>query len=190
MTSREPGGALLVGPSGTGKTWVQRRLVERHGFWAPLHVTTRVADAADFGTRHMELEEFMAACASGELTAPMLFGGSWHAWARDEFDRLCRGEGRPVTVCRPYEALLLHSIQPRLVPIWLAAPADVLAERRAGRGAQRNVDPVTATARGADDEEDDRYRPLFEHVVSSAGDAVDEILRLLERLARSESVFR
>jgi len=190
VTGARSSGALLVGPSGSGKTWVQRRLVERHGFWAPLHVTTRVADQADFATGHVEPDEFFAAVASGELTAPMLFGGSWHAWAAADFARLCRGEDRAVTVCRPYEALLLHAVQPRLMPVWLAVPADVVAERLAARSAHRNVDPAAAAARSADDEEDDRYRPLFEHAVSTAGEALGEILGLLGRGEPRESGAR
>lgn len=184
MSAAEPGaGVLLVGRSGSGKTSVQRRLVEEHGFWAPLHVTTRPVHESDFASEHRDADEFFAAVSSGELTGPMLFGACWHAWSRADFERLCRGDGRGVAICRPYEALLLHAVQPRLVPVWLDAPATVLAERRRARGALRDVDAVHGSARGADDDEDELYRPLFTDVVSTERNAVAAVLRLLDGAA-------
>jgi ribose 1,5-bisphosphokinase PhnN len=147
-------GVLLVGSSGSGKTWVQRRLVDRHGFWAPTHVTTRPVDATDFGTTHLDEEPFLAGVAAGTLAAPMRFGGRWHAWLQADFTRLCGGEARAAVICRPYEALLLRAVQPRLHPIWLTAPEAVVAARLEARA--RTGDLAHRGARQRDDDDDER----------------------------------
>lgn len=172
-------GLLLVGRSGSGKTWVLRRLVDEHGFWTPTHVTTRPVDQTDAGTVHLSEEAFLAAVAAGELAAPMVFGAAWHAWAREDFARMCSGRERAVAVCRPYEALFLRAVQPRLAAVWLDAPAQVVEERRRERATERDLDEARRRARRDDDAEDARYRPLFEHVVSSEGDAVGAVLALV-----------
>jgi guanylate kinase len=174
-------GALLVGRSGSGKTWVQRRLVEEHGFGSPLHVTTRSVDEGDVATVHVAPDEFFAAVSAGDLIAPMLFGASWHAWPRADFERLCRADEPSVAICRPYEALLLSAVQPRLLPVWLAAPAAVVARRLSARAERRDLDAAEAAARRTHDDEDERYRPLLADVVASGDDAVVRILRLLGR---------
>jgi len=179
VTSRRSAGVLLMGRSGSGKTRIQRRLVNEHGFWAPLHVTTRPVNDTDFATVSETESNFLAAVESGEIAAPMRFGGSWHAWRTEDLRRLCHGEERAVAVCRPYEALLLSALQPRLVPVWLSAPAPLIAERLQARANERDAGGPQTVERRRDDDEDERYRPFFRDVIASERDAVADILRLV-----------
>lgn len=176
-----------MGASGCGKTWIQRRLVNEHGFWAPRHVTTRQVSGDDFNSHHSSVSEFHAALAAGELAAPMFFGGYWHAWPREDVARLSRGEQPAVVVCRPYEALLLSAIQPHLIPVWLTADAALVAERSRKRAAERDRPSVYREARRVDDAEDAFYRECFRYFASTDVDAVPAILDIVGRISRAKA---
>ncbi|MGH9213662.1 MAG: hypothetical protein ACRD2C_23750 [Acidimicrobiales bacterium] len=174
-----PTGVLLVGPTGSGKTWIQHRLIDDYGFWSPLHVTTRPVSGDDPTTVHVPFEELLAKVESGGLVGPMLFGGTWHAWRPDDLDRLRRGNERAVVICRPYEAFLINAFEPRLVPVLLSTPATVAAERVRQRSEERDLQSGYRQARRADDVEDSAYLPMFRHVSPSGEDAIRTILHLL-----------
>jgi guanylate kinase len=171
-------GIAITGPTGVGKTTIQRRLVRDHGLWTPGVLTTRSVASHEIGVSHIDYPAFERAVPMGSIVFPHYFAGAWYGWTYDDLEQLRHGDGLAVVNVRPYTALVLSAGIFGLEPVWLFAEPYTLAERRRRRNEPRDVEE-SARIRQAADEEEERYAPLIRNHVLSTDTAVLELLRLI-----------
>lgn len=175
-------GLAITGPTGAGKTTIQRHLVDDHGFWTPSNLTTRSVAEHEVGVEHVEEANFNRGVIDNKIVIPFQFGGAWYGWSSPDYSRLLRQDSNAAVVnVRPYTALVLSATIPDLLPVWLFAEPELMAERRTRRGESRDLDELRAR-REALDELDLEYVRLFKHQVPSNHETATTLLRLMRTL--------
>lgn len=173
-------GLILTGPTGVGKTTIQSRLCEQHGFWTPTTCTTRRVETSEHGLICVPEREFIEAVRAGRILLPAAFGGYWYGWPEEDVAALGSGRERAVMNVRPYPALLLQGVLHGLIAVWLTVDATELHRRRSTRHTSRDDDPLVRARREAQDMEDSVYMPCFSHTCIANEQAVANLLALLK----------
>lgn len=171
-------GLMLTGPTGVGKSTAQRRLRDKHGFWAPRTCTTRVVDAAELDLLHVPEPDFLQSVRTGSIVFPAAFGSAWYGWKQEDFTLMRTADGRAVLNVRPYTALVLHATLDSFVPVWLTTNDEELARRRSSRQELRDIDLDLRMRREIQDREDLVYRPCFTHVCMADDTLINSLLAL------------
>ncbi len=132
---------ILAAPSGTGKTTIARRLLERRpdlGF--SVTCTTRPPRPAErHGVDYFFLagDEFEAKVARGEFAEHALVHGRRYGTLRSEIDRLMSAGRNPIMTIDVQGALQFVQAFPSAVLIFLLPPSAVeLLARLSGRGSE------------------------------------------------------
>lgn len=171
-------GLLLTGPTGVGKSTVQTRLRDDHGFWVPHTCTTRIVDSTDSDLLHVPEAEFLQAVHRGEIVVPACFGGIWYGWRNSDVKRMRTDDGRAVLNVRPYTALILQALLDEFTAVWLTLEPNELLRRRSGRQAPRDTNDRLRRQRESQDDDDLVYRPCFGHVYIADDDLLSKLLNL------------
>lgn len=132
---------ILAAPSGTGKTTIARRLLERRsdlGF--SVTCTTRAPRPAErHGVDYFFLaqDEFEAQVAAGRFAEHAIVHGNRYGTLRSEISRLMAAGTNPVMTIDVQGALEFVQAFPQAVLIFLLPPsADELLARLSGRGSE------------------------------------------------------
>lgn len=171
-------GLALAGALGVGKSYLQRELVTKHGFWTPRTITTRKVDKGEPQLQQVSPEQFKESVRAKRSVIPIAFAGTWYAWLCEDFKYFRATEGRMAILnVRPYTALLLSAMVEQMVPVWLWLPPEHLEERRASRGADRDHGRL-GQARETQDQAELDFQGFFPNRVVAGIDAVSELLRI------------
>lgn len=172
---------MLSGPMGVGKTTLQAALL-RKGCWCPHLLTSRPVELLEQEhVEHLNRAELIELVRDGRAGAPAFFGDELYAWADTDVTRLHEEPGGAVVTARPYTALLVAAMVPRLIPVWLDLADDLRRARVDGRATSRDLDGELAQRRLVADAEDLAYRELFRVRVTADATAVERLEELLER---------
>lgn len=183
---------VLSGPSGSGKTTVVSRLLAKSPvkLVKSISATTRPprpneVEGVDY--RFLSTEQFEQKRRAGEFLecAEVHRSGYWYGTLISELQRAREEEGWAVLEIDVEGALAVMKQYPHCVSIFLLTPPDEYERRLRARGTEddavirRRLQTAQRELRFAD-----RYQ--YNVVNGSLDDAVDEICRILESVARSE----
>lgn len=171
---------ILSGATGVGKTTVQRALVKRLQARTLTTYTTREVEDHETEMVSVLRDDIIGGVKKTQLVAPASFGKHLYAWSKSELKQAQAAETHFILNVRPYTALLLWPFLPNSVPILLDAPMEVIIERRAARGEQRDKSGEHLEDRVRRDlEELEAYRELFPHIMTTEGEVVEKIIAMV-----------
>jgi guanylate kinase len=159
-------GIALSGSLAVGKTTMARRLSRDFGMHVMRTVVTRPIERDEHDELlKVESDEFVLKVRSGEIVMPLRFGGHWYGYLSKDWD-LVRSSGgiNYIFNVRPYVGLVLASVLPNVVPVWLTISEEERIRRIQVRGASRDLLPERTVGT---DTRDESYRPLYAFVVDA-----------------------
>lgn len=178
MTRTHDRGLILSGLMGSGKSSLERVLVQKYGYRQPTNVVTRAVNLdEDPNYKTMAEPQFIELARDGSLVFAYRFGQTWYAYPRSDWLAILREGGRGwVMNVRPYVGLLLRSFLDAADAVWLEVDEDTRISRVHQRGAPKDVDPN----RARQDDLERLYRNLYTNIVDSTNldDCVERTLRI------------
>ncbi len=155
---------VISGHLGSGKTTLERYLVQKHNFLQPdIFLTRNIDDNMDRHISHVSCEEFFELFQENVVSMPMCFGENWYGYSRKSIMKALNCDSKFVFNVRPYTGLLLKSILDGCVSVWVHADKETRVDRIENRSEMKD----TQEKRMELDENESVYKSLYDFVFES-----------------------